>query len=171
MWAHINIQTSKRNNDRGFTIVELLIVIVVIGILAAITIVAYNGVQSRANYSREQADMNSINKMIQMYYATNNSYPNTGGSGSWQGWTQAANFVPGIVPTYASTIPQMPSDPATENSYLYTSNGTDYKLIRYSPAAGLPSIERTNNGLADPVRSPANPRGAWGYWSSGAVNW
>jgi prepilin-type N-terminal cleavage/methylation domain-containing protein len=37
--------------QRGFTIVELLIVIVVIGILAAITIVAYNGIQSRAQVS------------------------------------------------------------------------------------------------------------------------
>ena len=34
--------------QKGFTIVELLIVIVIIGILAAITIVAYNGIQQRA---------------------------------------------------------------------------------------------------------------------------
>lgn len=44
MWAN-------NKNKTGFTIVELLIVIVVIGILAAITIVAYNGIQTRANGS------------------------------------------------------------------------------------------------------------------------
>jgi general secretion pathway protein G len=43
-----NKQTNKQT---GFTIVELLIVIVVIGILAAITLVAYNGLQDRANDS------------------------------------------------------------------------------------------------------------------------
>ena len=40
----------------GFTIVELLIVIVIIGILAAITIVAYNGIQQRAQAATVQSD-------------------------------------------------------------------------------------------------------------------
>ncbi|RYX79148.1 prepilin-type N-terminal cleavage/methylation domain-containing protein [bacterium] len=44
-----NINTYR--NQKGFTIVELLIVIVVIGILAAIVIVAYQGVTARANTS------------------------------------------------------------------------------------------------------------------------
>ncbi len=42
---------TKQTKSRGFTIVELLIVIVIIAILAAITIVAYNGIQNRANLS------------------------------------------------------------------------------------------------------------------------
>jgi prepilin-type N-terminal cleavage/methylation domain-containing protein len=46
----------------GFTIVELLIVIVVIGILAAITIVAYNGIQDRARTAQINADMQSLDK-------------------------------------------------------------------------------------------------------------
>lgn len=48
----------------GFTIVELLIVIVVIGILAAITIVAYNGVQEKAKVSQANADMSALVKAI-----------------------------------------------------------------------------------------------------------
>lgn len=51
----------------GFTIVELLIVIVIIGILAAITIVAYNGIQERARASSVSSALNQANKKIALY--------------------------------------------------------------------------------------------------------
>lgn len=60
----------------GFTIVELLIVIVVIGILAAITIVAYNGIQNRAYDTSVQNDLVSIAKKMQTEGVTNGDvYP------------------------------------------------------------------------------------------------
>ncbi len=49
----------------GFTIVELLIVIVVIGILAAITIVAFNGIQERARVQQANSELNALAKAIQ----------------------------------------------------------------------------------------------------------
>lgn len=52
--------------QNGFTIVELLIVIVVIGVLAAITVVAYNGVQKRANDSKVDTDMRNLEMAIDM---------------------------------------------------------------------------------------------------------
>jgi prepilin-type N-terminal cleavage/methylation domain-containing protein len=51
----------------GFTIVELLIVIVVIGILAAITIVAYNGIQQRARASEASSALTQANKKIKLF--------------------------------------------------------------------------------------------------------
>jgi len=59
----------------GFTIVELLIVIVVIGILAAITIIAFNGVQGRANDASVQADLKNIATALQSFAATEGAYP------------------------------------------------------------------------------------------------
>ncbi|AHB42463.1 fimbrial protein pilin [Candidatus Saccharibacteria bacterium RAAC3_TM7_1] len=64
-------------NMRGFTIVELLIVIVVIAILTAVTSVTYNGVQSRARDAERQQDMLSVQKVLEMYYIDNGFFPNT----------------------------------------------------------------------------------------------
>jgi len=65
-------------NRRGFTIVELLIVIVVIGILAGITIIAYNGVQNRAKVASVQADLTNSIKSLENYRlttSTTDQYP------------------------------------------------------------------------------------------------
>jgi len=59
----------------GFTIVELLIVIVVIGILAVITIVAYNGIQNRANNTVVQSDMKSFGTKLEQYFIENGRAP------------------------------------------------------------------------------------------------
>ena len=60
----------------GFTIVELLIVIVVIGILAAITVIAYTGIQLRARDGERQQDIASIQKVLELYYIDKETYPN-----------------------------------------------------------------------------------------------
>jgi prepilin-type N-terminal cleavage/methylation domain-containing protein len=59
----------------GFTIVELLIVIVVIAILAAITIVAYSSIQARTRDTERQADINSVGKKLTEFRIINGYYP------------------------------------------------------------------------------------------------
>lgn len=59
----------------GFTIVELLIVVVVIAILAAITIVSYNGITKRAQAAAYQSNAREIMNKLNLFYSQNNRYP------------------------------------------------------------------------------------------------
>jgi len=71
-----NIKTNLRS-EKGFTIVELLIVIVVIGILAAITIVSFNGVTNKANTTSAKSSASAVIKKSEAYNAEKGSYPLT----------------------------------------------------------------------------------------------
>jgi prepilin-type N-terminal cleavage/methylation domain-containing protein len=66
---------SLKNKNKGFTIVELLIVIVVIGILATLVIVTFTGIQQKARNSQRQTDINAVDSHVEAYYASNGFYP------------------------------------------------------------------------------------------------
>ena len=69
-----------KSTQNGFTIVELLIVVVVIGILAGISIVAYNGIQERARLTLIKSELNNAAKRTETYRTLDSptgNYPNT----------------------------------------------------------------------------------------------
>ncbi len=71
MYKNIN-----KNSNTGFTIVELLVVIVVLGILAVITTVGYSGVAEKANRAVAVADLNNVHKLVENYQTENMTPPN-----------------------------------------------------------------------------------------------
>ena len=71
-WAH---SMSTKSKQQGFTIVELLIVIVVIGILAALVITTFTGIQQKARNTERTTDVNALQGQIEAYYAVNGKYP------------------------------------------------------------------------------------------------
>jgi len=118
-----------RGNQKGFTIVELLIVIVVIGILAAITIVAYNGIQVRAQDTQRATDIANILKTLEAYKTVNDGlFPvatSTAGGGSYEASTETSGtFMEYLTPTYFN---KMPVDPINDGSHYY-------RYYRYSAA-------------------------------------
>jgi type II secretion system protein G len=125
-----------RKSTSGFTIVELLIVIVIIAILATISLVAYNGVQQRARDSERQQDVAQLVKALELYYTDNGQYPAVGGSttinASWSttadaSWQNLANLLKpymGNVPTDPTSTPNGNVQGAGNYNYAYFSAGS-----------------------------------------------
>ncbi|MGB4420566.1 MAG: LamG domain-containing protein [Candidatus Saccharimonadales bacterium] len=68
---------TRWQKQMGFTIVELLVVIVVIGVLATITVISFSGIQERAIVASLQSDLNNAAKKLKIDYVLNGAYPAT----------------------------------------------------------------------------------------------
>lgn len=165
--------TTHKARPSGFTIVELLIVVVVIAILAAVSIVAFNGVSKRARESSLQSTLRSTSTQIQTYYTDVGEYPSeltalNNGQGPKVGedisfaYTQESG-------SYCLTIT---STQYTENFYLCGHDGAIQKGAYASHVAllsgGYPTRGGYTNisssyGSGDMMRADISsiPNGAW----------
>jgi prepilin-type N-terminal cleavage/methylation domain-containing protein len=78
-----------KKTSKGFTIVELLIVIVVIGILAALVLNSFRGVQERARDTKRRTDVNAQASQLEVYYTDNGGYPVFTGQINTDSWITA----------------------------------------------------------------------------------
>lgn len=67
------INTGKK--ESGFSVIELLIVIVVIGILAAIVVSTYSGIQVKQRNTKRQNDIAAVQTQLEAFYSQNGYYP------------------------------------------------------------------------------------------------
>lgn len=137
-----SIKSKDRQTSHGFTIVELLIVIVVIGILAAIVIVAFNGVQGQANTTAAQAAASTVQKKAEAFNALKGHYPSST-SNTTTGF--AASATSALADTGVTLGTPSSSNGKTTVRYEYcingstaptTSNATGARITYYDFSAG-----------------------------------
>lgn len=172
----------------GFTLVELLIVIVVIAILAAISIVAYNGIQDRASDTKMRAGISQIDKAIKLWHIDHGELPVGGwgstapinpsatnctdGSGGWLTGSYICTFgdvlrVTGNLPAdFVTNLPHntiwTPTNKTGRYSVMLYRCGTtnNYALFYH---LRRPTATDTNNiSQAESQGCPSSPRTAYG---------
>ena len=112
--------------ERGFTLIEIMVVVVIIGLLAAIVAPNLIGNIDRAAVTRARADIRTIDNALNLYRLDNFSYPS-----SDEG-LQALVTSPGeaSAPNWKKYLRSVPSDP-WNNDYQYASpgrQGGDYEI-------------------------------------------
>lgn len=156
---------ASKQTSRGFTIIEVLIVMVVIAILAIASTTWYRGGQERARFTAYRSDLVKINDAITLYNSENGRYPLGNGTGASGCVSGTGNFITGLQPGYISKMPDVPAYNGGANYYAYcwNGNGAEYKLVRLVQSGTVPSVEQSSDVAMDPNRGW---RG-WGYWSPG----
>lgn len=111
----------------GFTLIEILVVMTIIGILTTISLVNYRTSQIKARDTRRKSDLSQIQKALEMYYNDYGVYPLGGAVGEILGCDAGAcNWGEPWIKSEEVYIKTMPYDPRTK--YCYDSDGTYYKI-------------------------------------------
>ncbi len=138
---------SRKNNQSGFTIVELLIVIVVIGILAGLVLNTFNGIQARGRDTERKTDINAMHAQLEAYHADNGFYPTTANMASTT-WIDAN--LPGL-------DSEAVNDPSSGTyAYASTTASCDNATILCASYTLSADLEEDGQGASDGDSDPAD---------------
>lgn len=107
-----------KRNSAGFTILELLVVISIIGLLSSVLLTSVSSARSKARDVRRIADMRQFMTALELYYESNGQYPASGGASSPNGdWSNSNDASWNTLQTaMAPYIARLPHDPKESSS-------------------------------------------------------
>ncbi|TAN33016.1 prepilin-type N-terminal cleavage/methylation domain-containing protein [Patescibacteria group bacterium] len=129
--------------SKGFSLIELLVVVAIIGLLATLAVVALNGARIKARDGKRLSDLKQIQTALELYQDENNSYP-AGASAALGGTNYACLNASGFAAVGCANalMGRVPTDPKNSGVYVYTYNAAS---STYSVTANL---EGTMEGLS-----------------------
>ncbi|EKD56864.1 MAG: Type II secretory pathway pseudopilin PulG-like protein [uncultured bacterium] len=129
----------KHNKTTGFTLVELLVVISIIGLLATLAIVSLNAARTRSRDTKRASDLRTIQTALELYFDENDDYPASSLMILPSPWNGAANSLLFYLNPFVqgSSLPVDPLNNTTYNRYLYSATADGFFLsVRFEGSAG-----------------------------------
>src|SRR5258707_13907524 len=122
----VTAMKSRRYNQDGFTLIEIMVVILILGLLATIVVQSLRGAADKAKRTKAAADIAEIKTALDRYYLDNGFYPTTDQGLNALVTPPTSGRTP---PNYESGgyIERLPSDP-WGNQYFFQSDGNSYAL-------------------------------------------
>ena len=150
------------NKVKGFSILELMIVVTIIGILASVAVQKWREYQSKTRDNIRKTHLTQLVKALELYYIQNKAYPITPNNGylmsTFRDLSGEDSYIPNLAPRFIDQLPEDPlADVAHEwNGYFYKSDGVMYKLLSNRGKAELPggpeSYPAKGEFFYDPIR-------------------
>ena len=122
---------SRRYNQDGFTLIEIMVVILILGLLATIVVQSLRGAADKAKHVKAQADLAELKTALDRYYLDNGYYPSTDQGLSALVSAPSNGRVPGNYES-GGYIERLPQDP-WGTGYFYQSDGNTYTLKSFGP--------------------------------------